>query len=132
MYETIRKTLRFARYEISNYGEPCRHNQNVWDGQPYLGFGDGACGRLLIDGVWYETGGDASALHPLSVATRAREKIITGMRQTRGLLLTPDVRNAIDWDFVEKSSLFAIHDSRLTTHEKGLLILDDLLVRLVK
>ena len=37
------------RYEISNYaltGRECRHNLAVWRGEDYLGFGEGAYGRI--------------------------------------------------------------------------------------
>ena len=45
MYEICRKTLEahgYLQYEISNFareGKRCRHNENCWNYQPYLGFG---------------------------------------------------------------------------------------------
>ena len=41
--------MGLERYEISNYAVPgyeCRHNLAVWRGEDYIGFGDGACGRI--------------------------------------------------------------------------------------
>ena len=58
MYEEIGKTLNLPRYEVSNYalpGQECKHNSNIWDGEPYLGFGPSAAGRPFINGEWYET-----------------------------------------------------------------------------
>lgn len=43
------KGMGLERYEISNYAVPgyeCRHNLAVWRGEDYIGFGDGACGRI--------------------------------------------------------------------------------------
>src|SRR5205085_9511359 len=33
---------RLHQYEISNFGDPCRHNLRYWRRQEYLGFGAGA------------------------------------------------------------------------------------------
>lgn len=53
--DRIRETARtladvgLERYEISNYAEPgfeCRHNLAVWNGEDYVGLGDGAHGRV--------------------------------------------------------------------------------------
>jgi oxygen-independent coproporphyrinogen-3 oxidase len=138
MYEAIGQTLTLARYEVSNYAEPgreCRHNQNIWDGQPYIGIGPGAAGRVLLDGIWYETKNNPSSIihHPLSIRDRALEKVITGLRTIHGVRLTDDVRDVINWDYIEKHhEFFQITDYRLTTTEKGTLILNDLMVSLVK
>jgi oxygen-independent coproporphyrinogen-3 oxidase len=60
MYEWAGATLEsvgFEQYEISNWARPgwqCRHNLQIWRGQPYLGFGAGAHGfvnRLRIANV---------------------------------------------------------------------------------
>ena len=43
------KSIGLERYEISNYAVPgfeCRHNLAVWRGEDYIGFGEGACGRI--------------------------------------------------------------------------------------
>lgn len=48
MFTSAQKLLKengFGQYEISNYalaGSECRHNQNYWKRQPYLGVGAGA------------------------------------------------------------------------------------------
>jgi oxygen-independent coproporphyrinogen-3 oxidase len=50
MYEWAGAALAaagFEQYEISNWARPgwqCRHNLQIWRGQPYLGFGAGAHG----------------------------------------------------------------------------------------
>ncbi len=133
MYEAIGDTLRLSRYEVSNYGTPCRHNHNIWDGAPYLGFGRGAAGRPLIDGVWYDQRGGEINFAPIDENTRALEKVMTGLRTARGINLSDDVYKIINWEFVgNHPELLTTDDSRLTATKKGLLILDDLLVNLIR
>jgi oxygen-independent coproporphyrinogen III oxidase len=81
-----------AQYEISNFGDVCRHNLRYWRRQEYLGIGAGAHSfaggrrfantrdvRQYIDGVredFTETLGDDEA---------RRETLFLGMRQTAGI-----------------------------------------------
>lgn len=137
MYEAISNNLNLPRYEVSNYavaGQECRHNQNIWDGDAYIGIGKGAAGRPFINNTWYEQLGNFEKFEALDISTRAVEKIITGMRQVRGVLLTDDVRQQINFDFVDKNpDLFIMSgNNRLAASNKGLLILDNLLTELVK
>lgn len=136
MYCAIADTLALPRYEVSNYARPgceCRHNQNVWDGAPYIGIGRGAAGRPYVDGTWYEqTGGDIK-MQPLGAGARATEKIITGLRTTRGVKLTDDVLRAVDMNYVmAHPDLLGIAHDRIHTTPKGNLILDDLLIELCR
>lgn len=127
MYETIGETLNLPRYEVSNYGTPCKHNLNIWDGQPYLGLGDGAAGRILIDNQWYETLNEQ--LIPLENYDRTVEILMMGLRTIRGVLLTPEILKIIDTDFTN-SEHFVIKNNRLIA--KSFLTLDNLIVRLLK
>ncbi len=128
MYEAIGETLTLPRYEVSNYGNPCCHNANVWDGEQYIGLGDGAVGRVIIDGQWYETLNNKHKI--LTTRDRAIEKIITGLRTTRGVKLTPDVCNVINWNYIENNKSLTTDDRRLTTD--NFLLLDSILIRLIK
>lgn len=136
MYDAIARTLKLPRYEVSNYaapGDECRHNQNVWDGGAYLGLGDGAAGRPFIDGTWYEQLGGGKKMQKMDSQSRAIEKIITGMRTRCGVKLTPDVTRAMDMDFVrENPDMFLCSDERLCVTGHGMLILDDLLIKLIR
>ena len=134
MYTIIGENLSVPRYEVSNYataGDECRHNQNIWDGAPYIGIGRGAAGRPYIQNVWYEqTGGDIQ-MHPLSTDARATEKIITGMRTMRGVRKTDDVMKIINTEYVRTHpELISDTGNRICATKKGILILDDLLVNL--
>jgi oxygen-independent coproporphyrinogen-3 oxidase len=40
------KEAGWEPYEISNFGDPCRHNLGYWQYRPYLGIGSGAVGRI--------------------------------------------------------------------------------------
>ncbi|HNY25595.1 MAG TPA: radical SAM family heme chaperone HemW [Alphaproteobacteria bacterium] len=136
MYETIDENLIMNRYEVSNYAMPgfeCRHNQNIWDGEPYIGIGNGAAGRVLFNGTWFEQMGNGQKLEPMSLRERSVEKLMTGMRTIRGIKLTEDVQNVIDFEFIKNHpDLVAINpENRLTATKKGILILDELLVNLI-
>lgn len=136
MYTAIGEHLTTPRYEVSNYavaGDACRHNQNVWDGAPYIGIGRGAAGRVCADGTWYEQVGGDIQMRPLSRAARATEKIITGMRTMRGVAKTDDVMQMIDTEYVRTHPDLVVDcGDRIRATEKGILILDDLLVNLCR
>lgn len=136
MYNIIDETLNLPRYEVSNYATPgyeCRHNQNVWDGAAYIGIGRGAAGRVFTDSTWYEQLGNGERFEALDSHTRAVEKIITGMRTVRGLLLAPDTENALNMKYAcTHPDLVEIANGRIRATKRGMLILDDLLVKLVK
>ncbi len=136
MYNTIGDTLALPRYEVSNYaipGNECRHNQNVWDGGAYIGIGRGAAGRVFIDGVWYEQLGAKKRFEPMKPNERAVEKIITGLRTTRGLLLAPDIKNALNIEYINQHpELLKIVNDCIRTTNAGMLVLDDILLNAVK
>lgn len=136
MYNAITANLNLAWYEVSNYaaiGDECRHNQNVWDGAPYIGIGRGAAGRIFLDGTWYEQMGAGTQFTEMSTTARATEKIITGMRTIRGVARTPDVNDIIDTHYIgAHPDLITLTPDRIAPTQKGMLILDDLLVNLVK
>lgn len=135
MYGTIQEKLRLPRYEVSNYAAPgfeCAHNMNVWDGAPYIGIGRAAAGRIFFENKWYEQMGDGAMFAPISTHDRAVEKIITGMRTVRGVSLSEDVRDAINWDWVRANGgLVTECNGRICTTNAGNLILDDILTNMV-
>jgi oxygen-independent coproporphyrinogen-3 oxidase len=132
MYNAISEKF-LPRYEISNYaapGQECRHNQNIWAGKAYIGIGPSAAGRVFVDGKWFETM-DGEILH-ISDKTRAVEKIITGLRTARGADLTPDVREIIDWEFVENNMKYFRADAgALCIADEYLIFLDSLLPKII-
>lgn len=136
MYENIGTQLNLARYEVSNYAAPgheCRHNANIWDGAPYIGIGRGGAGRVLIDDKWYEQMGGGELFQEISNTTRAVEKVITGMRTVRGVRITPDTANIINMDFVRSNpNLIKSDGNHIAATAKGMLILDNLLLNLIK
>ena len=136
MYMAIGNTLRLPRYEVSNYATPgaeCRHNQNVWDGDAYIGIGRGAAGRVFFDGTWYEQLGNNARFEKLDNTARAVEMILTGLRTIRGCRLTDTIKNVIDMDWARNNpSLVQINDDRISATPNGMLILDEVVVKLVK
>ena len=136
MYMAIEDTLVTKRYEVSNYAAPgheCRHNQNVWDGQPYIGIGNGAAGRVLLNNEWFEQRGANAQFDKIDNKTRAIENIITGMRTVRGCQLTDMVKNVINMDWVKNNKdKVHIEYNRIKATKNGMLVLDDMIVNLVK
>lgn len=136
MYLAIGETLMLPRYEVSNYaapGDECRHNQNVWDGQPYIGIGRGAAGRVFMDGVWYEQLGANAQFDAISDDVRAVEMVLTGMRTVRGCQLTAATKNVIDMDWAYANPAYVqINNNRISATPQGMLVLDEVTVNLVK
>ena len=136
MYLAISDNLSLPRHEVSNYAKPgceCRHNQNIWNGEPYIGIGRGAAGRVFMDNIWYEQKGANELFEPISNEMRAVEKILTGMRTMRGVKLTDDVKNQINFDWVElHKDLVVLNSEYLHTTTRGLLVLDDIITDLIK
>lgn len=136
MYTAIGDALRLPRYEVSNYAVPtqeCRHNQNIWDGAPYIGIGRGAAGRIYHNGVWYEQMGANELFTPIDNKTRAVEQVIMGLRTIRGAQLTDDVKDVINMDTVNQNPhLINIHNNRISVSDAGMLVLDDILVKILR
>ena len=96
MWEAAQEILSahgMPRYEISNYASmpyECRHNQNVWHAEPYLGLGPAACS---FDGAVRFTeipslsrwlAGEAPEPDVISEEKRLGEMFIMGLRTVRG------------------------------------------------
>lgn len=136
MYMAINDNLNLPRYEVSNYaarGHECIHNQNVWDGDAYIGLGMGAAGRIFMNNSWFEEYGGDIKCTPISNAIRATERIITGLRTMHGVKMDDAVKNIIDIDFINShNDLVQIHNNRLIATNTGILILDDLILHITK
>jgi oxygen-independent coproporphyrinogen-3 oxidase len=150
MYLAIQSALKLPRYEISNYGNPCRHNANIWAGEEYIGVGESAAGRIKVNSqVWIETkivDGEV-AMNELTARERAVEIVIMGLRTMRGVKIEPaprhcaptpsaregaSLRDYINWDFVRENPAYFIHDSEsLRMTDSGLLLLDGLMVEII-
>jgi len=135
MYTAISNTLALPRYEVSNYatrGFECEHNLKIWDGDPYIGLGRGAAGRVFMNGTWYEQLGNNEKFEPMSTKSRAIERVITGLRTARGVLLAKDVLNVLNKEYInEHPELLITRGDRLVVTDRGILVLDDLLVNVI-
>lgn len=77
----------YQRYEVSNYaqqGFECRHNKLYWQGDDYIGIGNGAHGRLHSGGRILATTHRRQA-EALSPAERAEELLLMGLRLDEGI-----------------------------------------------
>ena len=136
MYTEIPNVLNLPRYEVSNYavpGQECRHNKNIWNGEPYIGIGKAAAGRVYMNGVWYEQKGNNELLEKIPNDMRAIEKIITGMRTVSGVRLDSDIKSQLNTDWILKHrDLVVMDENSLRATDAGMLILDDLIMEITK
>ena len=136
MYTTIPTVLSLPRYEVSNYavpGQECKHNQNIWMGNAYIGIGRAAAGRVFVDDVWYDEMGNNERFEKMDTETRNIEKILTGMRTIKGVKLDDDIRSLINFDWVNKNkNLVAEKNDYLYATSQGFLILDNIMLDLIK
>lgn len=136
MYMAIGEALNLPRYEVSNYatpGDECRHNQNVWDGEPYIGIGLGAAGRIFTDNSWYEQMGENKLFQRMTNRDRAIERVITGMRTMRGVHTDSDVKKILNLEFANSHpDMIMFHGDRISATDSGILVLDNLIENLVK
>ncbi len=148
-------------YEISNHarpGEESRHNLSYWRSDSYIGVGPGAHGRVdLMDtrvatanlksperwlaAVGAQGHGLDEAL-PLTLAERAEETLLMGLRLPReGVLLnrlSADIRGYLQSLWADgrltpltQHGLLTLTDDRLTTTDRGQLVLNTLLETLL-
>ena len=76
------------QYEISNFGDPCRHNLRYWRRQEYLGFGAGAhsfVGTRRFANARNVEQWETDFAETLSDADVRRETIFLRLRQTSGI-----------------------------------------------
>lgn len=136
MYIAIGNNLKLPRYEVSNYaipGNECKHNQNIWDGAPYIGIGVGAAGRIFLNNVWYEELGGGKMFQPMTNQARAIERVITGMRTTRGVRIDSDIAKILNSGFAKSHpDMLMFNGDRIRATDAGILVLDELIEKLVK
>lgn len=106
-------------YEISNFGRPghhSRHNTSYWEGVPYLGIGPSAHSFDGVSRRWnvannaayvkaVKEGAPYWESEKLSPAQRTNERLMTGLRTSRG----------VDLDKLEVDAL-GINSSVFQTH----------------
>ena len=91
MIEQIQRA-GFGQYEISNFGEICRHNLGYWQGKNYLGVGAFSVGFVDDTRYYAKSSIDAYITQPthrereiLSPSELAREHIFLGLRSIVGV-----------------------------------------------
>ena len=130
-------------YEVSNWGEPCRHNLTYWRGGDWWGAGPGA--HSHVGGVrWWNVkhptayvqrlagGSPAHARELLTDEDRRVERILLELRLRSGLprdVLHPQGSAAAD-RYVDEG-LLEDHDGRLVLTTRGRLLADALVRDLV-
>ena len=95
LYAEAVERLRRAgleQYEVSNFGDPCRHNLRYWRRQEYLGFGAGAHSFVgnqrfanTRDVNRYISDTNMDFIETLSDADIRHETIFLRLRQTEGI-----------------------------------------------
>jgi len=122
------------RHEVSNYGDPCRHNANIWAGEEYIGVGESASGRRRLSNGWVETkviNGEI-VINELSARERAIEVVMTGLRTAKGVSIASLPVDVINWNFIKTNpTYFTESETNLKMSDAGIVILDTLLPRVI-
>lgn len=153
LYEMAVDTLTgagYGHYEISNFSRPgleCRHNVNYWNGEEYFGFGPGAAryvnGRRAINHQSIKSylkkvlkGEEPTAeSEAIDAEQSAREKLIFGLRQIKGIQL-PEFESNTGFtvgqlagnslDGLLEHGLLKLEGGQLQLTRKGLLVSDSI------
>jgi oxygen-independent coproporphyrinogen-3 oxidase len=114
-------------YEVSNWGEPCRHNVGYWTGGDWWGVGPGA--HSHVGGVrWW------NAKHPATYAAKlaegtspgaGRELLTDEDRRVERILLEVRLRSGLPLDLLEPAGLAAArrYDGDLLSIDGGRAVL---------
>ncbi len=145
----------YRQYEISNFcvpGRECRHNSNYWDRGQYLGLGPGAWSFIgerrssnranvgeyishIVNGLPV-----VDTLEVLSHDQAVSETLFLGLRRTIGIdldrfgqLAGATAREALRKRIreLDGSGLFELTDRRLTLTERGFLLSNEALARIL-
>ena len=154
MTQSLCAAAGLPAYEISNHAAPahiCRHNQAIWQGGDYAGIGPGAHGRLTLDGTKHASlaarqpqewlaacreKGHGWQLTKLPAIEAAEEAVMLGLRLTEGRALTDLAAQGVALDKarilpLQEAGLLMAQPDRLQASEKGRLLLDYILARLL-
>lgn len=144
------KKMGFYQYEVSNYckqGYPSLHNSLYWLNQHYYGFGLGAHGYLehcryqnTKQLSAYQQGKFMLAKEELSLEDEMYESLMVGLRLKQGISL-PVFKKRYHVDLLKhyqevidkymKMEMLVIENQHLKTTEKGLDLLDFILLDLI-
>jgi oxygen-independent coproporphyrinogen-3 oxidase len=142
MFERTRAVLGATGlddYEISNFARPgfeSRHNLGYWRGADYLGLGPSACStiggqrwRNLPDTRAYAekiTRGESvrGELETLDPVTRAKERIMFGLRMREGVARAEFGDNATQLAQLAEHGLAIEHNDRVCLTPRGKLVAD--------
>jgi oxygen-independent coproporphyrinogen-3 oxidase len=156
-YERVVELLEkfgFLQYEISNFAKPgqeSRHNQNYWLGGDYIGLGVGAHSHREGERSWNisrfadylmimkEGKSPREGAEHLNSKERLVEAFLLGLRMNEGVDVSglekrfgcrfPDDKKQKIHDFIKEGFLWQ-KGTRIGTHLKGKVVLDELSARL--
>ncbi|HEX7355642.1 MAG TPA: radical SAM family heme chaperone HemW [Mycobacteriales bacterium] len=131
-----------AWYEVSNWGEPCRHNLGYWRSHDWWGVGPGAHSHVagtrwwnvrhpaayaaaLAEGRW-----PAAAREVLTDTERRAERILLGVRLAEGLPLA-ELPDPAPVQGLAADGLVAVRGDRLVLTLRGRLLADTVVRALV-
>ena len=134
----------FERYEVSNFAandkEQSQHNLVYWQGGDYVGIGEGAHGRVRVNGKILATV-DGKIVEEIKPKERAEELLFMGLRlkvgindelfyQACGIPLFKFVNNLAIKRLAQLNLLcYDAHNIRLT--DRGFLVMDKIVLELV-
>lgn len=138
------RSCGFQRYEVSNFAKSPSHqsvhNLTYWQGGDYIGIGEGAHGRLRLNGQIFTTL-DGRLDETLTPQERAEELVLMGLRIEDGLSEERFYKacGIHLFDFLSKKmtkrlaqlDLLCYDDANIKLTDKGFTLMDEIILELV-
>ncbi len=138
------RSCGFQRYEVSNFAKSSSHqsvhNLTYWQGGDYIGIGQGAHGRLRLNGQIFTTL-DGRLDETLTPQERAEELVLMGLRIEEGLSEERFYKacGIHLFDFLSKKmtkrlaqlDLLCYDDANIKLTDKGFTLMDEIILELV-
>lgn len=138
------RSCGFQRYEVSNFAKSPSHqsvhNLTYWQGGDYIGIGQGAHGRLRLNGQIFTTL-DGRLDETLTPQERAEELVLMGLRIEEGLSEERFYKacGIHLFDFLSKKmtkrlaqlDLLCYDDANIKLTDKGFTLMDEIILELV-
>lgn len=137
------ETAGLSNYEVSNWGEPSRHNVAYWQSQNWWGYGPGAHSHIAGNRFWNHkhpanyakslvSGSPAHSIEALTPKERLEERLLLEIRTKWGveaqLLRDLEVKPELIAEAISNELLSLKPGNRLVATAKGRLLIDGLVV----
>ena len=135
------KEQKFTRYEVANFAKKnkqCKHNIGYWNNSDYVGFGLSAHSKIKNSRFAntnilseYINNQNIRTVEYLTSQQLQEEKIMLGLRTTKGISLNLVKNKEIELQLLEKNKFINIKNNKITVTQKGFYVLNQIILMLV-